>query len=286
MEAAECGGNEQEGGQRPDEAVWLNGLSLSLCSGGPLDLLQGVVPFKADHVQSPAGEVDAGLMGGILRDKFSAGLASISDAQLNHTAKFTVVGVKPVDYDKGMKVTRHHIARGWKVSWAESKKQPYTPWSPDPDREYPARKAHHRGRGHKHQRKQDPEEQVDLIAASDLNGEPEAKHQRRCSPRRYDRSAPRRRSPRYRHDSPPASAAVPTAISGRIPVNTQATLIDTPRPPSCPPPTRGTSTTPRLPWRTTPTPPRHGALQLTHTATNRTSGVTRGTARTRMSGVQ
>ena len=63
-----------------------------------------------------AGEVDAGLLGGILRDKFGAGLSSISDAQLNLTAKFTIVGVKPVDYDKGMKPSGHHIARGWKIS--------------------------------------------------------------------------------------------------------------------------------------------------------------------------
>ena len=70
----------------------------------------------------PAGEVDTGLLGGILRDNFGAGLSSISDARLNHTSKFTIVGVKPVDYDKGMKLTRHHIARGWKISWAESKK--------------------------------------------------------------------------------------------------------------------------------------------------------------------
>ena len=60
----------------------------------------------------PSGEVDAGLLGGILRDNFGAGLSSISDAQLNHKAKFTIVGVKPVDYDKGMKLTRHHTARG------------------------------------------------------------------------------------------------------------------------------------------------------------------------------
>ena len=33
----------------------------------------------------PAGVVDAGLLGGILRDKFGAGLLSILDAQLNHT---------------------------------------------------------------------------------------------------------------------------------------------------------------------------------------------------------
>ena len=60
----------------------------------------------------PAGEVDVGLLGGILRDKFGAGLSFISDAQLNHMAKFTIVGIKPVDYYKGMKLTRHLIARG------------------------------------------------------------------------------------------------------------------------------------------------------------------------------
>ena len=114
----------------------------------------------------PLGELDAGLLGGILRDKFGDGLSSISDAQLNHKAMFTIVGVKPVDYDKGMKLTRHHTARGWKVSWAESKMQPYTPWAPD-------------------------------------QGDLEAKHQRRYSPRRSDRSPSRRRSPGHHHDSPP-----------------------------------------------------------------------------------
>ena len=49
--------------------------------------------------------MDAGLLEGILRDKFGSGLSSISDEQLNHKAKFTIVGVKPVDYDKGMKLT-------------------------------------------------------------------------------------------------------------------------------------------------------------------------------------
>ena len=34
------------------------------------------------------------------------------DAQLNHSAKFTIVGVKCANYDKGMKLTCHHIARG------------------------------------------------------------------------------------------------------------------------------------------------------------------------------
>ena len=123
----------------------------------------------------------AGLLGGILGDKFGAGLSSISDAQLNYIAEFTIVGGKPIDYDKGMKLTRHHIARGRKISWAESKKQPYNPWAPDPDRGYPARKAHHGGQGQKHRRKQDPEEEVDLMAASDSDGELEAKHQRRYS---------------------------------------------------------------------------------------------------------
>ena len=151
-----------------------------------------------------AREVDTVLLGGILLDKFGAGLASISDAQLNRTAKFTIVGVTPVDYDKGMKRTRHHIARGWKMSWAESKKQLYTPWAADPDREYPARKAHRGGRGQKIQRKQDLEEEVDLTAAWNSDGEPEAKHHRRYSPRRSGRSPPRRRSPGYRHDSPAA----------------------------------------------------------------------------------
>ena len=151
----------------------------------------------------PSGEVDARLLGGILRDKFGAGLSSISDAQLNHKAKFTIVGVKPVDYDKGMKQTRHHTARGWQVSLAESKKQPYTPWAPDLDTEYPARKAHLGGRGQKHRRQHGPEEQVDLKATSDSEGELEAKHQRRYSPRRSDRSPSRCRSPGHRHDSPP-----------------------------------------------------------------------------------
>ena len=138
----------------------------------------------------PAGEVDAGLVGGILRDNFGAGLSSISDAQLNHTAKFTILGIKPVDYDKGMKLTRPRITRCWKISWAESKKQPYTPWVADPDREYPARKAHRAGRGLQHRRKQDAEEEVDLTAASHSDGEPEAKHQRRYSPRRPDNPTP------------------------------------------------------------------------------------------------
>ena len=62
--------------------------------------------------EPPAGEVGAGLLGGILRDKFGVGLACISDAQLNNTAKFTIVGVKPVDYNKGMKLTRQDLLGG------------------------------------------------------------------------------------------------------------------------------------------------------------------------------
>ena len=75
-----------------------------------------LVIFKApsvawQEVDDPtAGGVYAGRLGGILRDKLGAGLAFISDAELNHPAKFTIVGVKAVDYDKGMKLTRHHIA--------------------------------------------------------------------------------------------------------------------------------------------------------------------------------
>ena len=48
----------------------------------------------------PAGKVDAGLQGG-LRDKFGAGSLSITEAQLNHSVRFTILGVKP---DKGMKL--------------------------------------------------------------------------------------------------------------------------------------------------------------------------------------
>ena len=100
----------------------------------------------------PSGEVDAGLLGGILRDKFGAGLSSISDEQLNYKAKFTIVEIKPAEYDRGMKLTRQHTARGWRVTWAETKKQPCTPWVPGPDRDYPARKTHRGGRGQKHRR--------------------------------------------------------------------------------------------------------------------------------------
>ena len=59
--------------------------------------------------EPPAGGLDTGLLGGILRDKFGAGRSY-------HMAKFTIVGIKPADYDKGMKLTWHHIARGGKIS--------------------------------------------------------------------------------------------------------------------------------------------------------------------------
>ena len=42
LEAAEPDGRGQEVGQRPDEGVHLNGPSLPLCCGGPLDLLQAL----------------------------------------------------------------------------------------------------------------------------------------------------------------------------------------------------------------------------------------------------
>ena len=60
----------------------------------------------------PAGELDTGQLGGILRYKVGARLSSISDAQHNHTAKCTIVGIKRVNYDEGMKLTRQNIARG------------------------------------------------------------------------------------------------------------------------------------------------------------------------------
>ena len=124
----------------------------------------------------PLGQVDAGLLGGILCDKFGTGPLSISDEQLNHRAKFRIVSVKPAEYDKSMKLTREHTARSWRVTWAEFKKQPYTPWAPDPDREYPARETHQGGRGRKHRRQRDPEELVDLMATSESTGELEPKY--------------------------------------------------------------------------------------------------------------
>ena len=150
----------------------------------------------------PSGEVDAGLLGGILRDKFGAGLSSITDEQLNHTAKFTIVGVRPAEYERGMRLTRQHTARGWRVTWAESKKQPFTPWVPDPDRDHSPRKTHRGSRG-KQRRPRDPDDQVDLAATSGSEGEPDPKYQRRYSPRRSDRSPSRRRSPGHRRDSSP-----------------------------------------------------------------------------------
>ena len=151
----------------------------------------------------PSGEVDAGLLGGILRDKFGASLSSISDEQLNHKAKFTIVGIRPAEYDRGMRLIRQHTALGWRVTWTESKKQPYTPWVPDPDRDYPARKTHRGGRGQKPRRPREPEDQVDLTATSESEGEPDPKYQRRYSPRRSDRSPSCRRSRGHRRDSPP-----------------------------------------------------------------------------------
>ena len=150
----------------------------------------------------PSGEVDAGLLGGILRDKFGAGLSSITEEQLNHTSKFTIVGVRPAEYERGMRLTRQHTARGWRVTWAESKKQPFTPWVPDPDRDHPRRKTHRGSRG-KQRRPRDPDDQVDLTATSGSDGEPDSKYQRRYTPRRSDRSPSRRRSPGHRRDSPP-----------------------------------------------------------------------------------
>ena len=177
-----------------------------------------------------AGEVDAGLLGGILRDKFGAGLASISEAQLNHAAKFTTVGVKPVDCDKGMKLSRHHIARGWKISWAESKKQPYTPWAPTPTgNNPPARPSVECGD------KSTDASRTRRKKWTSLRPRTQAENRR---PTTSDGTA---HAPRTGPLPPPAAlgistiarrrgAAVPTAMSGWTPVST--TTIATPRPPS------------------------------------------------------
>ena len=204
----------------------------------------------------PSGEVDARVLGGILRDKFGAGVPSIADEQLNHKAKFTIVGIRHAEYDRGMPLTRQHTARGWRVTWAESKKQPYTPWVPDPDRDYPARKTHRGSRGQKQRRPRDPEDQVDLTATSESEREPHPKYQRRYSPRRSDRSPSRRRSPGRRRDSPPPRRR---SAYRDEPAHTLAATTTMQPPPSNPTRTRGTPTTPEWPWPTTPSLPRPGA---------------------------
>ena len=52
-EAAESGGDGQEGGYGPDEVVEANGFGLPLRRDRTLDLLLGIVPLGADHVQTP-----------------------------------------------------------------------------------------------------------------------------------------------------------------------------------------------------------------------------------------
>ena len=47
----ESGGDGQERGNRPDEAVELNGFGLPLCRGATLGLLLGIISFCAHHVQ-------------------------------------------------------------------------------------------------------------------------------------------------------------------------------------------------------------------------------------------
>ena len=116
------------------------------------------------------------MVGGILRDKFGVGISSVQDGHLNHPVKFTIVGINAVDYDKGMKLTWHHIARERKIFFAEPKEQPYTPWATDLDSGYPARKTHCGGREQKHRRKHNPDDEVDLAGASDSDMELEAKH--------------------------------------------------------------------------------------------------------------
>ena len=234
----------------------------------------------------PSGEVDAGLLGDILRDKFGAGLLSISDEQLNHKAKFTIVGVKPAEYDRGRKHTMQHTARGWRVTWAESKKQPYTPWVPDPDREYPARKTHRGGRGQKHRRQGEPEDQVDLTATSESEEEPHPKYQRRYSPCRSYRSPSRCRSPRHRRNSPLLRRRTvyrdervePRAHSSRHHHHAAAPLQ--------PYPYSGDPHDPRVALAHNPYAPRSGTPQPTPTASSRTSVGTGGTDRLEARGAQ
>ena len=82
--------------------------------------------------------------------------------------------------------------------------QPYTPWTPNPDREYASRKTHRGARGQKHcQRETDTD--IDLTEISKSGDEPEAKyHRRRSSPQHAERSPSRRHSPGYRPEGSPA----------------------------------------------------------------------------------
>ena len=157
--------------------------------------------------ETPAGDVDASLLGGILREKFGSGLSSISDPQLNHTARSSIVRIKPTDFDHGMKLVDNHTVRGWKISWGESKKQPYTPRTRDPYREYTGSKTQCGARGQKHRQKE-PTTDVHLIQISEPVDERDAKYQRRRTPpHRAERSMSRRDQPGY----------CPTSLPERMP---------------------------------------------------------------------
>ena len=137
----------------------------------------------------PAGEVDAGLLGGIGWHRVASERGSRPSRTRSLITRQNSPSCKPVDYDKAMKLIRHDIAQGWKISGAQSKKQPYTPWALTPIGSTPLAKPHRGGRGQKHRCKHDPGDEVDPTGASDSVGEPEAKHERRYSPRRPNRSA-------------------------------------------------------------------------------------------------
>ena len=49
----------------------------------------------------------------MLRDKFGPSPASITEAQLNHATRFTIVGIE-ADYECGMRSIKSHTARWWK----------------------------------------------------------------------------------------------------------------------------------------------------------------------------
>ena len=127
---------------------------------------------------------------------------------------------------------------------------------------------------------------MDLTGASDSDGEPEAKQQRRYSPRRPDRSLPRQQSPRYRHDSPPARRR--GAYRDERPDLRERSGHHDRHPPAplLPYPYQGSNTTPGSPWHTTPTPPLPRASQPMNTATSRTPGTTPRTARPGNNGPQ
>ena len=181
-----------------------------------------------------------------------------------------------------MRLTRQHTARSWRVTWAESKKQPFTPWVPDPDRDHPTRKTHRGSPGR-----------------SAVHGTQTIRWTLRRRQSQKENKTPSisaGTAPAARTGPCPAAAAQAIAATARrrgvvartamSPARTPAATTTMRQPPSNPTRTRGTPTTPGWPWPTTPTLPRPGAPRPTPTASSRTSVGIRGTGNPGHGGAQ